>query len=537
MKAQCLPFNQIPHSTKFFVDFLSWAPSVRRFYSRPPQFTDWMKDEASKLRYDSARRGQVASALERQNKSWGASAKTLENIARLRAGACTAVTGQQVGLFGGPAFSIYKALTAVKLAEEATKNGIDCIPVFWLATQDHDLAEISHVSIPGPDASLRKLTVPPQGHPDAPVGTIAFGEEIVPVVEAAVGLLGDSEETALLRECYRPGETFGSAFAKLFARWFADQGVILLDASDPEMNALAVPIYKSAVERAAELEQALLDRDKELESAGYHQQVKVTTSSTLLFVLHDGARLPIHRSSTKSDEFVIGREGISQAELLRQIASSPQNFSANVLLRPVVQDHLLPTLVYTGGAAEVAYFAQAAVVYEALLGRITPIIPRFSATLVDAKPNSLMERYGVSLPDLFQGPEAVRGKLAAHSLPAELQSAFNQAANSLKTSITQISSSLSRLDKTLVDAANNAGSKMQYQLDQLWGRAEKAELRQTEVLGRHAELLSNSLYPDKTLQERELAGIYFLSRHGTGFLRDIYSEIRLDCLNHQVISL
>ena len=202
-----------------------------------------------------------------------------------------------------------------------------------------------------------------------------------------------------------------------------------------------------------------------------------------------------------------------------------------------MQDHLLPTLVYTGGAAEVAYFAQAAVVYEALLGRITPIIPRFSATLVDAKPNSLMERYGVSLPDLFQGPEAVRGKLAAHSLPAELQSAFNQAANSLKTSITQISSSLSRLDKTLVDAANNAGSKMQYQLDQLWGRAEKAELRQTEVLGRHAELLSNSLYPDKTLQERELAGIYFLSRHGTGFLRDIYSEIRLDCLNHQVISL
>src|SRR5881296_20283 len=157
VKAQCLPFRQIPHTSRLFADFLSWAPSVHRFFPRPPNFSEWLKNEATRLRYDSAIRAQVSSVLEAQNKKWCASAKALENIARLRAGAATVVTGQQVGLFGGPLFAIFKALSAIKLADEATAAGVDSVPVFWLATGDHDLAEIKHVSIPRPDGSLQKL--------------------------------------------------------------------------------------------------------------------------------------------------------------------------------------------------------------------------------------------------------------------------------------------------------------------------------------------------------------------------------------------
>src|SRR5262249_44518192 len=153
---------------------------------------------------------------------------------------------------------------------------------------------------------------------------------------------------------------------------------------DPELHRIAEPIYRAAIERAEELDDTLLARGKELESAGYHQQVKVTPSSSLLFALRDGARIPIHRRANgKENRFTIGNEELSQHELQAQISSAPQNFSPNVLLRPVVQDYLLPTLTYTGGSAEVAYFAQGAVVYERLLGRVTPIVPRFSATIVE----------------------------------------------------------------------------------------------------------------------------------------------------------
>jgi bacillithiol biosynthesis cysteine-adding enzyme BshC len=539
VKSECLPFSQIPHTTRLFADFLSDYSKVQQFYPRSAYFNEWSNDEASRLAYDSARRQQVSAILERQNQSWGASGKALENIDRLRAGASAVVTGQQVGLFGGPLFSIFKALTAVKLADQATRSGVDCVPVFWLATEDHDLDEVNQVSIPGSDGSLQKLIAPTQGLPDAPVGTVRFASEIQAVVQAAAGLLGPSDVSDFLQEVYRPEETFGGAFARLFARLFADWGVILLDAADPEFHHIAEPVYRTAIERAAELDEALLARGKALEAAGYHQQVKVTPSSTLLFALRNGVRVAVYRriNGKGSADFLIEDELISQAELLRRVASSPQDFSANVLLRPVIQDYLLPTLAYSGGSAEVAYFAQVAVVYEALLGRVTPIVPRFSATIVEPKAKGLLERYGLRLPDLFNGPEKLREQMASRALPKELQSAFDQAEASLEKSLSAIREGLARLDSTLVDSATNAASKMQHQLTQLRAKAARAELRQTEVLNRHADLLSNALYPNKALQEREIAASYFVARHGVAFLRDVYDAIHPDCLDHQVITL
>lgn len=537
LKAQCLPFTQIPHTTRLFLDYLSGAPGLQPFFPRGPHFSEWVKDEAAKIQYDPARRQTVATILERQNKEWGASAQTLENISRLKSGAAAVVTGQQVGLFGGPLFSLFKALTAVKLSEEAKKTGVDCVPVFWLATQDHDLDEIQSVSLPGAEASLQKLTATSRGVPESPVGTIQLGPEIDEVLKAAEQLLGESEVTTLLRESYSPDATYGSAFARLFARLFDSWGVILLDASDPELNAVATPVYRAAIEHTAELDDALLARDRELEAAGYHQQVKVTPSSTLLFAIKNGSRVVIQRDSSTPSNFLIGDEKITQAELLRRIEAETDHFSANVLLRPVVQDHLLPTLAYTGGSAEVAYFAQAAVVYKALLGRITPIIPRFSATIVDTKANGLLERYGLLLTDLFQNPEKVREHMAAQALSQELQAAFESAGSSLGKSFATIRQSLSRLDKTLVDAAENAESKIRHQLESLQAKAARAELRQSEVLDRHAKALTNGLYPNKILQEREIAGIHFLARYGKDFLKDVYQNIHADCFDHQILTL
>jgi len=538
VKAQCLPFSQIPHTTRLFADFLDGSPELRPFLARPPRLAEWIKDETVKPRYEATRRDKISSILERQNRNWDASAKTLANVARLRAGASAAVTGQQVGLFGGPVFALYKALSAVKLADESTRAGVETVPVFWLATQDHDLSEIDHVVIPGAEASLQNLVAPTEGVPDAPVGAVKLGPEIDSLVATAASLLGSTPVVELLRDCYRAGELMGNAFARLYAHLFAEWGVILLDASDPELNAVAAPIYSRAIDQASELEDRLLKRGQALEAAGYHQQVKVTESSTLLFALRSGTRVPVHcHSDGSTSTFIVGDEPISASGLRARINVAPHEFSPNVLLRPVVQDYLLPTLVYTGGAAEVAYFAQASAVYETLLERVTPIVPRFSATVVEPRLQGLLERYGVTLTDVFRGPEALREDLARQALPQELQAAFDQADTSLKKSVEPIREALIRLDKTLGDSAANASEKMHYQLEQLRSRAARAELRQAEVLGRHAQLLSNALYPEKTLQERVIPGVYFLSRYGEGWLRDLYECMRTDCLDHQVVTV
>jgi len=547
VKAHCLPFSQVPHTTRLFADFLEYQPNVQQFYPRPAHFHEWLKEESAKISYDSSRRERVTAILERQNKSWDASPKTLANLARLRQGAAAVVTGQQVGLFGGPMFAIYKALTAVKLAEEATAAGVDAVPVFWLATYDHDLAEVNHVSIPGPDGALHVLSTQSHDVPGAPVSAVRLSDEILPVVDQAANLLGDSEAAQFLRDTYRPGETLGTAFARLYARIFAEWGVILLDASDGELDRVAEPIYRAAGERSAELAAALLARGEALEAAGYHQQVKVTSSSVLLFTLQQGARTPIHhRASDRrgigaAAEFLIGAEDgaekLSQAGLLARISSSPEQFSPNVLLRPIVEDYLLPTLAYTGGAAETAYFAQAGAVYEALLGRVTPIVPRFSATIVEPKMQRLIERHGITVPDVFAGPEALRRQLAERGLPEDLQAAFDAARKSLDSHLSSVKEKLEKLDRTLIDAAETARSKIEYQLERLQSQAARAEAQKSELVTRHAESLSQALYPDKGLQERAIGGIYFLARYGTEFLQQLHDAIQPDCHDHQILEL
>jgi bacillithiol synthase len=542
VKAHCLPFSQIPHTTRLFTDYLTYSPTTQPFYPRSPYLSEWLKEEAARISYDDSRRERVAAILERQNKSWDASPKTVANIDRLRKGAAAVVTGQQVGLFGGPMFAIYKALTAVKLAEEATASGVDAVPVFWLATYDHDLAEVNHVSIPGPDGALEVLSTPSHDVPGAQVSSVRLGDEILPVMEQAAALLGDNEATQALRESYRPGESLGTAFARLCAKLFADWGVIVLDASDPDFHRVAQPIYRAAIERAGELESALLARGEALEAAGYHQQVKVTSSSVLLFTMQNGARTPIQRrSNSGTADFVIGADGtaesVSQSELLARVGSAPEQFSPNVLLRPIVEDYLLPTLAYTGGAAETAYFAQAGAVYDLLLGRVTPIIPRYSATIVEPKTQRLLERHGITVPDAFGGPEVLRQQLAARSLPEDLQAAFSSASQSLATNLGAIREKLERLDRTLVDAAQTSASKMQHQLEKLQTQAARAEAQKSELVGRHAQTLSHALYPDKGLQERAFAGIYFVARYGRELLHQLYDSIHTDCHDHQILEL
>ena len=262
LETECLPFSSIPHTTRLFDDFLHNFDRVKQFYARPPLSQEWWAEEIKKIQYPAERRQAVAAVLERQNREFGAGERTLANIQRLREGAPAVVTGQQVGLFGGPTFCVLKALTAVIMAEKAS-----AVPVFWLATEDHDLEEINTVNLPAGD-HLQKFTVNVPHRAGAPVGTIAFTDEITAAVAQVEGLFGRSEISELLAASYRKGETFGTAFARFYAKVLSDLGVVFLNPLDAELHRIAQPVFRAALEKSEEINQALLVRNQELEVGG-----------------------------------------------------------------------------------------------------------------------------------------------------------------------------------------------------------------------------------------------------------------------------
>ncbi len=533
MIPDCISFNSIPHTTRIFSDFLSYSPAVRKFFPTQPD-TEHVIAFAKSVPRDRQRQARVADALEKQNRAWGASDATLRNIQRLREGAFAVVTGQQVGLFGGPLMSLFKAASVLALARQVEQSGVECVPVFWMASEDHDLDEVNQALLLTHDFQLAPFTAKTAGVTGAPVAHLRFAEGTDEIVAQAAKLLGESLAADYLRQSYAEGDTFSNAFAKLYTRIFRTHGLIFLDPADPELHRIAAPLFVDALQRSAELNQAVLERNQQLRDGGYHEQVKVTGESVPLFALVEGVRVPVRRAN---GAFAIAKKTVSAEELHKRIATAPENFSANVLLRPVLQDYWLPTLAYIGGPAEIAYFAQAAVVYEKLLGRVTPILPRMSATLIEPRIERLLNKYAVELPELFHGECQLRDCLAARSLPAELKQDFEQARQSVEAAMARLRGSLKTLDPTLVEAASRAASKMHYQVNRLEKRAAQAELRRTDILSRHAAQIANALYPNKSLQEREIGALYFYANHGPELIDRLIALAQARCPEHKVLTL
>jgi len=522
MECHCIRSSELPHTTKLFAAFVDDFSRVASFYGHPPTL-EGIRRAAGEVGYPAEMRRAVVEVLREQNRRFGAEGDTERSLDCLAAGAVAVVTGQQVGLFGGPAFSFFKALTAVALARQLTESGVDAVPVFWLATEDHDLAEVNHSDWLDPHGDVRRIEVPTAGAAGHRVGEVLLGAEIVPAVDAATELLrGPDARTieSVLREAYRPEESFGSAFGKMMARLLAGRGVILLEPLDVRLHRLALPVYRRALEEGGALAKDLLARGKELDRAGYHAQVKVSEASTLLFYSVGGQRLPLR---ARSSGFAAGRFTFLADDIRAALGSTPEAFSANVLLRPVVQDTLLPTAAYVGGPAEVAYFAQCERVYRRLLGRMPAVVPRASFTLVEPHVVNLLKKHGLQVPDIWRGRQSLRGAMERQSLPRGLANQFKTGEKSLRLLLKKLRKPVGKLDKTLLGALETVERKMLYQFLKLRGKAGRAGDLRAGVLDRHERILLNALYPHHAPQERTVGLLAFLSAHGKELLDQLQS--------------
>jgi bacillithiol biosynthesis cysteine-adding enzyme BshC len=555
MSTELYPIAKLPHTTRLFRDYLAMGESaadaaVRQWYGAEPLGSAWMKPPAASL--PQAHAAALADALERQSVAFGAGAATLANIARLRAGARAVVTGQQVGLFGGPLLTLLKAASSVARAKQATAaTGVEHVPIFWLATEDHDLAEIDQVALLSKSA-VETLHLNARSH-GAPVGDIALGGGIDALLDQASELLHYAPICDLLRECYAPSEdytpTFASAFARLMTRLFAEQGLIVMDAAGREFHALGAPTLRYAIEQAEELETALLARTAELEAAGYHAQVLVKPGTSLLFLVSeiDGVvhRQALRRVADGSWKAGAGNSARSftTAELLAILDATPERLSPNALLRPVFQDTILPTTAYIGGPAEVAYFAQSAVVYQRILGHITPILPRLTATLIEPAVGAIMNHHEVSLPDAMHSTDELAQRLAARVMPIEAKRRLAAAGNALDEALAAAHDYLGGLDESLGRSAEVSASKMRYQMNRLRRLAATFELHREASLSKHAEAMTLHLFPNAHPQERLLAGVWFVaaweSTHGNalGLIARLVEEAADQSASHLVIRL
>jgi bacillithiol biosynthesis cysteine-adding enzyme BshC len=556
LRVETVPFDQIPQQTRLFLDYLKDPVALRRFYPEAVrnhyEVTERRERVLANYKTD---RGAVCDALERMNRGWGASEKTLVNIGLLREADCIAVvSGQQVGLFTGPLYTIYKALSAVKLAECMSQRGIKAVPVFWLATEDHDFPEVAKAEFINRDCVFSSVSAPAELHPEGlPVGRVILDESLPATIHDLLSALPQTEFTedleTLLREAYQPGRTFGDAFARVMAQLTGELGLIILDPLDSQLKKLAAPLYAEAARRAHEIADAIVNRSRELEAAGYHAQVAPSENSFPLF-WHDenGARHALARTDSgkyqaKGESQKPDRQGgqLAQEYSVEELAAwalrEPDRFSPNVTLRAVVQDFLLPTVAYYGGAAEIAYFAQTAEVYRILDRPVTPILPRASLTMVEKHTWRSLERYGIRLVDFFAGVDHVVARVVAEYLGKETSEAFDHTTTTFNNELNSLQEELRRVDPTLAEALEKGRRKINYQIDGLRTRFQRAQMGRDEAVHRQIERAFDLLYPGKTLQERRINITSMLARHGRYVIDWIYGAIDLGSNDHHIVYL
>lgn len=523
METACLRHTEIPHTSRLFSDFQYYFDRVSRFYAHNPFDPASYSGLAREMVFPADRRERLVAALRAKNGDGPA----LDLLARPETVAV--VTGQQVGLFSGPAYTIYKALTAVRLAAELTARDIPAVPIFWLATEDHDFAEVNHTYVFDKDNQPIALSVNGAAGSERPVGAIPIGEPPVERLREILKAFPYGEDVVdLVRQAYQPGVTFGAGFQALLERLLAKFGLLFINPLDEAVRQLAAPLLRDALSADEELHAKLLERNQELEAGGYHAQVHVEPKTSLVFLLDGDRRIALRR---QNGEYA-SKDRKYSADDLAQLSD---HLSPNALLRPVVQDYILPTVAYVGGPAELAYMAQSQVLYQYLLGRMPVMLARSGFTLLDARTSKLMDRYKLTIPAFFRGEDDVRQEIAKTLIPETLTQKFEQSETTLTNLMDELRAGLLGFDPTLAGAADKSRAKIVYQLGKLERKTRRETLNRNQRAAADASFMSGLIYPGKHPQERLYSILPFIAKHGPDLMDTLYENIHLDCSDHKVL--
>ena len=537
-------FSDIPGHQNLFLDYLYEFENVSDFYTydfrNRENYLKIFKNITENRRNLSP---DISSVISEQYSNLAPTELTEKNIKKLSDKKTLAiVTGQQLGILGGPLYTFYKIITAIKLSRFLSERYDDYnfVPVFWLEGDDHDFNEVRSIKIIDEKNSLSTIGYKEQVEEDdskQSVGFIKFDSSITDFFNNLSNGLKETEFKASLieglKDFYNEGKTFKEAFRDLVFRYFDKYGLIIFDPQEIEAKRLLKPIFKKEITDFRLHTEKLVHLSATLEEL-YHAQVKVKPVN--LFLMVDEGR---HSIEPVENEYRLRRKrkSFTQEQILELLENEPEKFSPNVLLRPICQDYLLPTAFYIGGPSEISYFAQIKPLYE-FYDIVPPIIyPRSSATILENPIANILEKHTVDINDIFIDVENVKKKIINSVEESSIDEMFDGLTKHVETAFDELKEKLIDLDKTIADSSNRYRDKIFGSINELKAKAEKAQQKKYEATLRQIDRAAVNLFPNSNLQERELNFVYFVNKYGEDFMKKIFDELQINKFEHQVIKI
>ena len=531
--------RRFPWVRRLAADYAYDFPSVAPFYSGDPSsYASWAGAIARTRAYPRphAHIAEVLAAEQRRRQAPARAIDAARQLADPRAVAV--VTGQQAGLFGGPLYSLLKALTAIKVAEQVSRDHhIPVVPVFWIDGEDHDWEEVRSVAVFDDNLEPRTVSLPARASSDTPVAAVGLDDSVL----AALGQLEQAlPATAFtpwvlagLRRSYAPGVGMADAFGRWIELLLGDRGLVVCNSADPALKPLVAQLFSRELSMPGQTVRLAGAAGASLAERGYHAQVQLPDGGPALFHL-DGSRTPIRQ---QDGQFVVGDHRYTAGALVKEATDRPAAFSPNVLLRPVVQDTIFPTICYVAGPSELAYLGQLRGVYEHFGVPMPLMYPRASATLVDSAALRFLTKYAVPLEALKAQDEAALNDLLKSQIPPEVEGAFVDAAAAIKTAMGRVTAVMPLLDPTLEGAARSTEGRMRHDLDTLHGKTIQAAKRRNETLRRQFVRTRALAFPQGHPQERAIGFVSFLNQYGPALVERLEDELPLDLGHHWIVAV
>ncbi len=542
--------------SKLFVDYVAGGERANKL-TQSFFFGDYRSKEVQQKKLEALSqtaypRKQLVEILEQQNRARGASSKTLEQIQKFASSKTVAiVTGQQVGVLTGNLYTIYKTLSAIAFAKRMKQEFPDYefVPIFWLEGEDHDYEEVATLSILVENKLHTLRYHEPSVKERTMTGRIRLSAEISQFATEVLAALAPSEfkpsVADLIRQTYREGETLLSAFAKMMSELFKDEGLVCLSSDERAYKRLCTKLFLKELSTAPESSANVIAQSALLEEAGYDAQAKAKPINLYLIEQHQRWRIEPQQRETYLLQPI--RRVISKSELLELAEEAPERFSPNVLMRPIMQDWVVPTFAYVAGPAEVAYLAQLKSNYAFFEVQMPLVVPRHSLSLVEPKVKKVFTKLSELIAEkdraaLYAQFFADREQLTRQAIDRlehiSIEKLFAQTETQIKATLQVLGEELTQLDPTLKEALETASGKIFYQVGHLKEKAFRAEKQKHQDIIMQLEKCDTNLLPNHTLQERTINVCYYLNKFGFNLLKTLQQTIETHLeLQHLVVEM
>lgn len=525
MTKETYAFETLPFS-KLFKTYVHEFTTLKEFYSFSPFEDADIEIKAASVKKIESHSDYIA-ALKDFHANLGIT--QADQLAKLaKDDSLAIVTGQQLGVYGGPIFTIYKTISAILLAKEWEKKlSRPVVPVFWLADEDHDFEEVSWFGIPG-NEEFSKVEYKEDSN-DEMVSDIRITSSINELKNSIKEEMFDTDFSndlwQLFDSWYKDGVTFRKAFAQMMNELFGKYGLLVVGSNSSSIKNIIASSFKSSLENASKINDSLKEQSEKID-VEFHQQV-VLGDSNLFYIDETRKRIKIEREDSG---WKAGDQNWSEAELVRLIESSPEQFSPNVFLRPVIQDQLLPTLGYVAGPGELAYYGQMKELYPHFDLEMPIIFPRFSATLIESGIDRILDKIPFEFHRYGERIEDLEKEYAKQSEATDVEALFKEWKSGIDSVSENPSNVIAGIDGSLEGLVGKTVSGFGTELDKLKGKVYRSIKQQEQTQLQRIRKIKAQLYPDNGLQERMVSFLYFMNKYGINIWDELIAELEKESL-------